>query len=73
MSIIGYVIVDRETHAIDWDGDLHATRESAIQSMTGPHHGFVRTADEEDEDHQVWWNAYWILPVMAEDSEDGAR
>ena len=63
----GYIIVDKKTNAIDWDGELHPSIESAIESMTGPHQSMCRTAEEEDDaandGRTAWWRIYSIHTV----------
>lgn len=62
-----YVIVDRVSGAIDWDCDLHATRESAIDSMCGPNHMYVRSPEEVDHNSDAitvyWADDYDICEV----------
>ncbi|MGO4297114.1 hypothetical protein [Glutamicibacter sp. MCAF14] len=66
-EVRGYIIVDKKTNAIDWDGELHTSIESAIESMTGPHQSMCRTAEEEDDaandGRTAWWRFYSIHAV----------
>jgi len=64
---IGYVVVDSQTNAIDWDGDMHPTREAAIDSLTGPHHMWCKSVEAEDDDHTYWGKAYTIGVVYGQD------
>lgn len=66
---LGYIIVDKKTRAIDWDGELHPSIEAAIESMTGPHQSMCRTAEEEDDaandGRTAWWRVYSVHSVTA--------
>ena len=58
---VGYVIADKATGSMDWDGQVHPTVEAAINSMCGPRQSFSREKDDPDKDH---WNVvYNILAV----------
>lgn len=62
-SMIGYVIVDAETNAIDWDAELHPTRDAAIASLTGPRHMYCKSVDEETDEKTYWGRHYAICTV----------
>ena len=66
-EVRGYIIVDKKTNAIDWDGELHTSIESAIDSMTGPHQSMCQTVEEEDDaandGRTAWWRIYSIHTV----------
>jgi hypothetical protein len=64
-SIIGYVVVDKETKKLDWDGELHPLRVDAIESMTGPHQMWCKSLEDETEDRAYWGSAYDICAVLA--------
>lgn len=34
-NVIGWVVVDKTTRALDWDGELHPTEEAARSSLDG--------------------------------------
>lgn len=61
----GFVIVDIKTRQLDWDGELHPTREAAIESLTGKYQWHCRTPEEATEDRTYYGNYYEILPVTA--------
>lgn len=63
---IGFVIVDRYTNKIDWDGELHPTVEAAIDSLTGPRQMWCKTPEEENEDKTYWATAYMLCRVVKE-------
>jgi len=60
---VGYVIADKATGSIDWDGEVHPTFEAAIDSMCGQHQSYSREKDNLDKDH--WSVTYDILAVKA--------
>lgn len=60
----GFVIVDIKTREIDWDCELHPTREAAFESLTGPCQSYCRTPEEETEERTYWGKHYEILAVM---------
>lgn len=64
---LGFIVVDAETKQIDWDGDLHPSREAAIESMTGPRHMYCKSVDEENDDKTYWGRHYLIAPVEMPD------
>lgn len=60
----GYVIVDKATGTLDWDGELHKTVDAAIQSLTDPWQEFA----DSDEDaaatgRKNWRDVYEIRRV----------
>jgi hypothetical protein len=63
-SGVRYVIVDKETEALDWDAELHESFDAAVASMCGPRHMFVRTEAEVDDEHELWSNVYEIRRVL---------
>jgi len=66
--LIGYVIVDNETHKLDWDCELHRTQQEAIDSMCGPRQMYARTREEANasEGEKTYWaEHYTICPVLA--------
>jgi hypothetical protein len=62
---IGYVVVDVVSKALDWDGEMHPSEEAAIESLTGPHQMWCKSAEEETEDRTFWGSAYMICAVEA--------
>lgn len=63
-SAYGYIIVNGNTEELDWDGELHPTVESAIESLTAQCTGYARTEKgAADSDREVWWSNYNIHPV----------
>lgn len=69
-NIIGHVIIDKETRLIDWDGEVHATREAAIDSLCSSRYGipadFTRCEDEGSINRPYWGDQYIIGTVTAE-------
>ncbi|UKA69563.1 hypothetical protein [Arthrobacter sp. FW306-06-A] len=63
----GYVIADKKTGAIDWDGEVHPTVEAAIESMCGPFQSFSREKDDPDKDY--WGDVYDILACASGGAE----
>lgn len=59
---IGWVVVDRDTKKLDWDGELHPTADSARDSLTG-------NARWQDEDWQPFV-LYDICPVYPDPRGD---
>jgi hypothetical protein len=66
-KIIGYVVVDKETQKLDWDGEMHPLRVDAIESLTGPRQMWCKNLEDETEDRTYWGKAYIICPVLASD------
>lgn len=64
-DIIGYVIVDKVTKKLDWDGELHSLRVDALESMTGPRQAFCKNLEDETDDRTYWGKVYDICPVYA--------
>lgn len=62
-GLVGFVIVDIKTRKLDWDGELHPTREAAIESLTGPHQMWCSTPEESSEERTYYGDVYEILPV----------
>ena len=62
----GFIIIDRETKEIDWDGAMHPTPEQAIASLTGPRHMYCKTEAEENDEKTYWKRHYMICPVGEE-------
>ena len=64
----GYIIVDKVTGEIDWDCDLHPTREAAIASMCGANHMYVESREDVDENSDrisvYWADDYEICTVL---------
>lgn len=60
---VGWIIVNGNTDALDWDAELHLTREHALQTLTGPYQGYCREGESADEDRRPWTEDYKILPV----------
>ena len=54
---VRFVIVDKITGALDWDGDLHPSREAAIASMCGRHSMYVATPEDVDDRDAI--SVYW--------------
>lgn len=63
-KIIGYVIVNPNTEQLDWDGVIHETKLSAIESLTGPHDPFYDAVSEDHPNRTPWWETYAIHPVL---------
>ena len=61
-STVGFVIVDIKTRKLDWDGEMHPTREVAIESLTG-HTWWCRTPEEATDERTYYGDVYEILPV----------
>lgn len=59
---VGYVIVDKKTGAMDWDGEAHETVAAAVRSLT--QHGSFD--DEYDQETTHWSECYKICPVLSE-------
>lgn len=58
----GYIILDRDTGAFDWDCEVHPTIPAAIESMTG--YGQMYSTEEfPPADLLPWWLHYAIHPV----------
>ncbi len=64
-KIIGYVVVDKVTKKLDWDGELHPLRVDALESMTGPYQAYCKNMEDETEDRTYWGKVYDICPVYA--------
>ena len=59
-AITGWIVVDKSTRALDWDGELHPSEEAARMSLDGD-----RKYNDPD------WNPlelYEVLPVLSVDS-----
>ncbi|YCK81371.1 hypothetical protein M1D89_20225 [Arthrobacter sp. D3-18] len=65
---VGYVIADKATGSMDWDGQVHPSVEAAINSMCGPYQSYSRETDDPERDH--WSVTYNILPVKEAVSSD---
>ena len=63
-KIVGYIIVNPISDVLDWDGVIHETKQSAIESLTGPHDPFCNTESEHHDDCTPWWESYNIHPVL---------
>jgi hypothetical protein len=57
----GFVIVDKLTNAIDWDAELHSSREEAIESMCNPRQMYVRTAEEVIDGEKYHWSEHYDI------------
>jgi hypothetical protein len=64
-KIIGYVVVDKETKKLDWDGEMHPLRVDALESMTGPYQAYCKNIEDETEDRTYWGKVYDICPVYS--------
>jgi hypothetical protein len=60
---IGYVVVDVQTKKLDWDGDLHPSKDAAVASLTGAGQMWCKSVEEEDDERTYWGSAYMICPV----------
>lgn len=61
---LGFIIVNKLTNQIDWDGEVHPTREKAIQSLCAGM--YVQTTQEEHTDPGIrrhWERDYKIREV----------
>jgi hypothetical protein len=58
----GWIIVDRKTRALDWDGELHPTKEAARLSLT----------EDFSRNDEGWrpFELYEILRVLTEEPSD---
>lgn len=68
---VRYVIVNKETEALDWDDQMYDSADDCIASLCGPYQEFVRTKAEADAAHALWSDVYEIrrvLPVKAKRS-----
>jgi len=65
MNPLGFVIVDRYTRKLNWDGELHPTETAAIESLTGPRQMWCKSLAEESEDKTYFGKLYEICPVYA--------
>ena len=65
---LGFVVVDKVSLALDWDGEMHSSREGAIESLTGPHQMWCKYINDETDDKTYWGRAYMICPVLKEPS-----
>lgn len=64
MKPYGYIIVDPNTGALDWDSEVHETVQDAINSLTEWFTGMVREERPDYRDEKVpWWKFYDIHPV----------
>lgn len=68
-----FVIVDRQTREVDWDGEVHATREAAIASLTGPGHYSDDPTDDQALGLGYWGEAYEIAEIVAADHDRKMR
>lgn len=59
----GFVVVDIKTRKMDWDGELHLTREAALESLTGPRQMWCRTPEEATDERTYYGDVYEILTV----------
>jgi hypothetical protein len=60
-----YVIVDKITGKLDWDGDLHPSIESCIESLCGPQQPYAREEEENEAELTVWSEIYEIRRVLS--------
>jgi hypothetical protein len=68
---IGYVLVDPNTHAIDWDGTVHGTLESAKREVVDGVHDGMRDLDllRPDCPSCVAYQVMAVVPVPAADAD----
>lgn len=59
----GYIVVDNKTDAIDWDAELHKTREAAIDSLCGSYQMYVRTQEDAaaSEGEKYYWQDHYDI------------
>ena len=62
-AIVGFVVVDIKTRKMDWDGELHPTREAAVRSLTDGHTWWVRTPGEAADGRTFYGDEYEILEL----------
>lgn len=68
---IGYILVDRYTNAIDWDGVIHDTEESAVREAGSEvYKDWLRGGDIESRPDDCWPMAYQVMAVVPCPSAD---
>lgn len=60
---VGFVIVDIKTRKLDWDGEMHPTREAAIDSLTAGRTWWCRAPEEATDERTYYGEVYEILAV----------
>jgi hypothetical protein len=63
-SVRGYLIVDKVTGEVDWDGTIHPSRDKAIESLCGVGSSYVPTQGDATEDRRYWGEVYIICAVL---------
>lgn len=66
-DLIGYIILDKNTGAMDWDSAIFPTAQAAIDSMTDQWSGMAAEPHQLEwpEKHSMWHDTYAIHPVGA--------
>ena len=59
-----YLIVDKITGKLDWDGELHSSIESALTSLCDDVQSYVRTEAEVTDEKGLWSDVYDIRRVL---------
>lgn len=67
---IGYVLVDPNTHAIDWDGEIHSDLASAIKEAAGATTGLLTNPLECPRPDEYTCVPYQVMAVVPSPDAD---